>query len=150
VTGTNDQDPIRASRLARLRVELVEECNGLTLSEAALEEVQHCRWMEAHEGRRPSYGAIVAPAPVDDLGFAGAIELPNAAAVTVGNTSLSQGTGRLSVSLRPGGVTAGRTPHASCSSALQIPQANSRMSRVPWNFGGGPFMSSGGDALILA
>lgn len=105
MTATREQDPIRASRIARLRVELIEECNGLTLDKAALEELQHCRWMEVHEGRRPSYGAIIAPAPADDLSFAGAIALPNPAAVTVGNASINElrlfADGRTSFVFRP-------------------------------------------------
>lgn len=95
----------RASRLARLHVELAEECDGLELSTAALEEVLHCRWMEAHEGRRPSYGAIIAAEEGNGPRFAGALELPNPGLVMVADAPLDDlrrfADGRTSFMVRP-------------------------------------------------
>jgi hypothetical protein len=53
-----------AQRTERLRTELTEECE-LTISEEALEELAHCRYVRPHEGRRPTYGAVVWPAGTD-------------------------------------------------------------------------------------
>lgn len=49
-----------AERLARLEKELAEECE-LNLTGQALEELAYARYIAPHEGRRPSYGAVVAP-----------------------------------------------------------------------------------------
>ena len=48
-------------RKERLRQELADEC-GLDLSDEALEELAYCRYVQPHEGRRPTYGAVIWPA----------------------------------------------------------------------------------------
>lgn len=48
-------------RSARLQQELLDEV-GLELSTEALDELVYCRFVEPHEGRRPSYGAVIWPA----------------------------------------------------------------------------------------
>lgn len=48
-------------RIARLQQELIDEV-GLELTRETLEELAYCRFVEPHEGRRPSYGAVILPA----------------------------------------------------------------------------------------
>lgn len=45
-------------RIVRLQQELVDEIE-VELGREALEELVYCRFVEPHEGRRPSYGAVI-------------------------------------------------------------------------------------------
>lgn len=51
-------DAALQARVARLRRELKDEI-GVEITEEALEELAYCRFVEPHEGDRPTYGAVI-------------------------------------------------------------------------------------------
>lgn len=53
-----DPDGMLERRIARLRLEIDDEV-GLELNRETVEELAYCRFVERHEGRRPSYGAVI-------------------------------------------------------------------------------------------
>lgn len=70
-------DDLLERRVARLGVELLDEL-GIELSHDALLELAYCRHVEPHEGRRPSYGAVVLDAAYVE-GYSGRPPLPSPA-----------------------------------------------------------------------
>lgn len=46
-------------RIERLKIELAEEC-AVDLGRESFEELAYARYVDFHEGRRPSYGAVIA------------------------------------------------------------------------------------------
>jgi hypothetical protein len=94
-------------RLSRLRQELLDEV-GLELSDDALDEMAYCRYVEPHEGRRPSYGAVVWTAPLP-ASFAGVPQLPSPAGFVDSGAPLEVlrtfADGRTSFIIRGPGIT---------------------------------------------
>ena len=93
-------------RLDRLRQELLDEVD-LSLTDEALEELAYCRFVEPHEGRRPTYGAVVWTTELK-MEYAGTPPLPSASGFVDPNAKLDDlrpfADGRTSFVVRGPGV----------------------------------------------